>query len=84
MSDITLHVAQRGVVTLPKTLRDAYGIKAGDSLRLLDLDGVFVLTTRPSEVDMLADRLASELRAKGETLETMLRALREERARYDE
>jgi bifunctional DNA-binding transcriptional regulator/antitoxin component of YhaV-PrlF toxin-antitoxin module len=84
MSDIILHVAQRGVITLPKALRDAYGIKVGDSLRLLNLDGVFVLTTQPSQVDALADRLAAELRAKGETLETMLRALREERARYND
>lgn len=68
------------MITLPKALRQAYGIEAGDFLRLLDLNGVFVLTAQPSEVDALADRLAAELRAKGETLETVLRALREERA----
>ncbi len=84
MSAITLHVSQRGVITLPKALRDAYGIKAGEPLRLLDLDGVFVLTRQPAEMDVLADRLAAELHAKGEMLETMLRALREERAQYDD
>ena len=83
MSSITLQVAQRGVITLPKELRDTYGIRPGDTMRLLDLDGVFVLTPQPSQVDALADRLAAELSAKGETLETMLQALREERARYD-
>jgi len=72
------------VITLPKALRDAYGIKAGEPLRLLDLDGVFVLTRQPAEMDVLADRLAAELHAKGEMLETMLRALREERAQYDD
>jgi len=72
------------VITLPKALRDAYGIKAGEPLRLLDLDGVFVPTRQPAEMDVLADRLAAELHAKGEMLETMLRALREERAQYDD
>lgn len=82
MMDVTLRVAQRGVITLPKTLREMYGIAEGDTIRLLDLGGVFVLTTRPAEVNALADRLAADLTAKGETLESMLQALREERARY--
>ncbi len=82
MSSITVQVAQRGLVTIPKTLRDTYGIRPGDTLVLLDLGGVFVLTPKRSEVDTLANRLAVELRDKGETLETMLQALREERERY--
>jgi AbrB family looped-hinge helix DNA binding protein len=82
MSSITLHVAQRGLITIPKALREAYDIQPGDVLTLLDLGGVFVLTTKPSEVDALADRIAEELRDKGETLESMLYALREERERY--
>lgn len=82
MSSITLHVAQRGLITIPKALREAYDIQPGDALTLLDLGGVFVLTPKPSEVDALADRIAEELRDKGETLESMLYALREERERY--
>ena len=83
MSSITVQVAQRGLVTIPKTLRDTYGIQPGDTLTLLDLGGVFVLTPKRSEVDALANRLAAELQGKGETLETMLQALREERERYN-
>ena len=82
MSSITLYVAQRGLITIPKALREAYDIQPGDALTLLDLGGVFVLTPKPSEVDALADRIAEELRDKGETLESMLYALREERERY--
>jgi AbrB family looped-hinge helix DNA binding protein len=82
MSSITLHVAQRGLITIPKALREAYDIQPGDALTLLDLGGVFVLTPKPSEVDALADRIAEELTDKGETLESMLQALREERERY--
>ncbi len=84
MKTVTVQVAQRGLITLPKTLREAYGIRPGDTMTLLDLDGVFVLSPRRSEVDAIADKLATEWQARGETLESMLQALREERARYDE
>jgi len=48
---------------------------------LLDLGGVFVLSPRRSEIDALADRMAAQWAEDGETLETMLQALREERDR---
>lgn len=80
MSDtMTLQLAQRGVLTLPKTLRENYNFQPGDSFTLLDLGGVFVLSPRRSEIDALADRLTQSLTQQGETLETMLQALREER-----
>ncbi len=78
-----IRVAQRGVVTLPKSLREAYGLEAGDLLTLLDLGGVFVFSPRQSEIDALADRITKSLEAKGETLESMLQVLREERENYD-
>jgi len=83
MSQVTLQVAQRGVVTLPKSLREQYGIEPGDELTLLDIGGVFVLSPRRSEIDRLVDRLAEELRGRGETLESMLQAVREVREKYD-
>ena len=83
MSDTTtVRMAQRGVVTLPKVLRENYNLQPGDNFTLLDLGGVFVLSPRRSEVDSLADRLTQALTERGETLETMLQALREERERY--
>lgn len=83
MSDtMTLQLAQRGVLTLPKTLRENYNFQPGDSFTLLDLGGVFILSPRRSEIDGLADRLTQSLTQHGETLETMLHALREERERY--
>jgi len=75
-------MTQRGVVTLPKGLRENYNLQPGDNFTLLDLGGVFVLSPRRSEVDSLADRLTQALTERGETLETMLQALREERERY--
>jgi AbrB family looped-hinge helix DNA binding protein len=82
MDDVlTIRVAKRGTITLPKSLRDQYQIKEGDGLTLLDLGGVFVLSRGRSQVDELADQIGYALREEGETLESMLTVLREERAR---
>lgn len=78
----TVQVAQRGLVTLPKEVRQAHNIQPGQQMTLLDLGGVFVLSLRPSQVDVLADRIASELADRGETLESMLQTRREVRAEY--
>jgi len=79
---LTVQVAQRGVVVLPKALRQAYGLKPGDRLTLLDLGGTFVLGREQSQVDALAGRIASALSDGGQTLEGMLHVLREEREAY--
>ena len=81
MPTITLQMAQRGVITIPKEVRDEYNLQAGDTLTLLDLGGVFVLSPRRSEIDALADRVAQQSAHDGETLQSMLSALREERDR---
>jgi bifunctional DNA-binding transcriptional regulator/antitoxin component of YhaV-PrlF toxin-antitoxin module len=66
---MTVQVVQRGLVTLPKALRQAYHIQEGDQLTLLDLGGVFVLSPRRSEVDGIADQIRSALVEEGESLE---------------
>ncbi len=77
-----VRMSQRGVVTIPKALRESYNLRPGDRFTLLDLGGVFVLSSHRSEVDPLADRISQALTERGETLESMLQALREERDRY--
>jgi bifunctional DNA-binding transcriptional regulator/antitoxin component of YhaV-PrlF toxin-antitoxin module len=79
---ITIQLAQHGLMTLPKSLRDTYHLETGDILTLIDLGGVFVLTPRRVEVDRLADQITSDLVGRGESLESMLLALREAREQY--
>ena len=62
---VLIQVGKRGALTLPKTLRDKYGIRPGDALTLLDLGGTFVLIPKVSMVDRLADRIAQGLREQG-------------------
>ncbi len=83
MSDtLAVRIAQRGVLTLPKAIRERYGLEAGDALTILDLEGVLVLSPRDSEVDALSDRIVRRLTEQGESLESVLTLLREERERY--
>ncbi len=82
MDTMNIQMAQRGVLVLPKALREAYHLKAGVTFTLLDVGGVFVLSPRISEIDALADRITKTLLDEGETLESMIKALREEREKY--
>lgn len=84
MSDtMMIQMSQRGVMVLPKRLREAYNLKAGDNFTLLDLGGVFIVSPQRSEIDAIADRISVDLQDKGESLESMLQTLREERENYD-
>jgi AbrB family looped-hinge helix DNA binding protein len=79
-----VQVVRRGLITLPKELRDQSHINEGDTLTLIDLgDGVVVMSPRRSRVDRIANKLAKEWLDSGETLESMLTTLREVRAEYD-
>lgn len=78
--NMNVQVAQRGVITLPKSLRETYNIKTGDILSVIDLgEGKFLLSHTPSRIDELLDSLRTNLEAEGETLETMLKRLRAKR-----
>ena len=80
-----IQVVRRGIITLPKELREHNNIEEGDTLTLIDLgDGVFVISPRRSRVDEIADKLAREWKDSGESLESMLSTLREVRAEYDD
>lgn len=79
-----VQVVRRGIITLPKELREHNNIEEGDTLTLIDLgDGVVVMSPQRSRVDEIANKLAKEWQDSGETLESMLNTLREVRADYE-
>ena len=80
--EATLQVRQRGVITLPADLRAKYGIQQGDTFRLIDLDGVFVLTPMVPMVPELAREIERVRLETGLSTEALLESLREERERY--
>lgn len=80
--DATIQVRQRGTFTLPADLREKYGIKPGDTFRLVDLDGIFVLTPMVPMVPELAREIERARLEAGLSIEELLNTLREERERY--
>ncbi len=80
--EATRQVRKRGVLTLPGALREKYGIKPGDTFRLVDLDGIFVLTPMRPMVPELAREIERMRVEAGLTVEEMLTTLREQRERY--
>ena len=78
----TVQVRSRGVMTLPASLREKYNIQPGDTFRLVDLDGLFVLTPMAPIVPELAREIEKARLEAGLSTEELLAALREQRERY--
>jgi bifunctional DNA-binding transcriptional regulator/antitoxin component of YhaV-PrlF toxin-antitoxin module len=74
---VTLQVRERGVLTLPAELREKYGIQPGDSFRLVDLDGIFVLTPMVPMVPELAREIEQLRLSAGLSMDDLLQGLRE-------
>jgi AbrB family looped-hinge helix DNA binding protein len=79
--DVIIQVRSRGVITLPVNIREKYGIKAGDTFRLVDLDGEFVLTSMVSMVPELARKIEQTRLEAGLSIDDLLHSLREQRQR---
>jgi AbrB family looped-hinge helix DNA binding protein len=82
INEATVQLRDRGVVTLPKALRDRYGLSPGDALRVVDLDGVFVVTPLVPMVPELAREIERLRTEAGLSTEDLLDGLRRERERY--
>ncbi len=77
-----IQVRNRGVITLPAELREKYGIENGAILRLVDLDGVFVLTPMVPMVPELAREIEKARLEAGLTIEQVIQGVREQREQY--
>jgi AbrB family looped-hinge helix DNA binding protein len=82
MQEATVQVRQRGTLTLPAELRDKYGIQPGDTYRLVDLDGILILTPMVPMVPELAREIERLRLEAGLSVEELLVALREQREQY--
>ena len=80
--DTTIQVGRRGTLKLPAELRAQYNIQPGDTFRLLDLDGIFVLTPMVPMIPELAREIERARIEAGLSTEEMLQGLREQRERY--
>jgi AbrB family looped-hinge helix DNA binding protein len=80
--DATVQIRKRGVLTLPAGLREKYNIQEGDTFRLIDLDGILVLTPMVPMVPELAQEIERARLEAGLSVEELMKNLREQRERY--
>lgn len=74
MRQYIVQLRERGVVTLPKDVRDRYGLASDTPLTLVDWDGILVLSPRVPAVTEFARQLAAERAAKGVSVDDLLAA----------
>jgi bifunctional DNA-binding transcriptional regulator/antitoxin component of YhaV-PrlF toxin-antitoxin module len=82
MQEATIRVRQRGTLTLPAELREKYGIEVGDTYRMVDLDGIFILTPMVPMVPELAREIERLRLDAGLSIEELLEGLQEQREQY--
>ncbi|HEX5417244.1 MAG TPA: AbrB/MazE/SpoVT family DNA-binding domain-containing protein [Chloroflexota bacterium] len=83
MRTMTIQVRKKGTITLPREIRERYGLAEGDVFTLVDLgDGAFLLSPFVSKVAQLGDQAASALANADVSLDEILTALDEERETY--
>lgn len=81
MSETILQV-QDGSVSLPAKLRARYKLDEGDTLTLVDLGGVFILSPEKTLVPKLGAKLEQQREAAGLTIADLLEGLDEQRRTY--
>lgn len=76
----TVQLRKRGVLTLPKSLRETHGMEEGDPLHLVDVGGgTVVMSPMRPMVPELAEEIAAIRRAEGLSMDAVLQGLREQR-----
>ena len=68
MSTKIIQIRQRGTLTIPRELRDKYGMAEGDPLTVVDLDGAILLAPKVLLVPRLAEELTRLRRSRGLSL----------------
>ena len=77
-----IQIRKRGTLTLPKKIRDKYGLDEGDPVTLIDLGEGILISPKPATMPKLAAQLESLMVQHGLSLEDLVKGVAEERARY--
>lgn len=80
--DTTICMHDQGELTLPDDVRKKYGLRDGDVLHLVDLDGILILIPMMPIVPGLAREIERVRLEAGLSTDDLLQGLREQRERY--
>lgn len=79
MQHYVVQLRERGMVTLPKEVRERYGLASDTPMTLVDWDGILVLSSRTPVVTEIARQMVAERAAAGVTWDDLLNAWAQDR-----
>jgi AbrB family looped-hinge helix DNA binding protein len=78
----TVRIRERGQVTIPSSFRKDLGLGENDTLNMVKIDEMLILTPRKPFGDAVARKVASAMKRKGMTLDELLGNLKDQRKKY--
>lgn len=84
MRTAIVQLRQRGVLTLPRNVREKYRLAEGDPLTLIDLDGVLLLSPKLSVIPKLTAEIERLRREAGLSVDDLLAGLPRQRESSDD
>jgi AbrB family looped-hinge helix DNA binding protein len=78
----TLQMRKRGILTLPKKIREKYTLDEGDPLTLIDLGEGILISPKVTTLPKLVTKLEKLMDEKGVVLEDLIQGIAEEREKY--
>jgi len=78
----TVRIRERGQVTIPSSYRKDLGLGENDTLNIVKIDEMLILTQRKPYGDGVARKVETAMRRKGLTLDDLLANLKEQRKKY--
>ena len=79
MQTYTVRLRERGQLTIPQAARDRLAVKEGDTLTLIEYDGLLLLGTKPPLIPQLSAEFSRQMDEAGVSLADLLAGLEEER-----
>lgn len=75
----SVRVRERGQITLPQSLRTSLAVDTGDTLNLVQIDDIVILSPRQTMIPKLSQEFTALMEEQGVSLAELLQDLEEER-----
>ena len=75
----TVRVRERGQITLPQSVRNSLAVDTGDTLNLVQIDDILLLSPRQTMIPKLSQEFTELMHEEGVSLAELLQGLEEER-----
>jgi len=74
-----VRLRERGQITLPQPVRNSLAVDTGDTLSLVQIDDILLLSPRQSVIPKLSQEFTALMQEEGVSLAELLQGLEEER-----